>query len=203
MADQRLPALDSIDALADGDLFYCVDVSITTDHASGSSRKVTWADLRAAVISQVPTSLPSQTQNRVLASPNGSTGTPGFRFLVGADIPQTGLTIRGYTAPVQTASDGATITLNAANDGTYKVTLGGNRTLAITNAANGSRIALFVKQDATGGRTLSWPAGITITWMTAGGGAPTVPSTANATGSYLLVFDSATTAFGFVTGTTV
>jgi len=62
---------------------------------------------------------------------------------------------RAFTA----LSDGATITLNAATSTNGKVTLGGNRTLAITNATDGMEGALIVTQDGTGSRTLALPSG--------------------------------------------
>lgn len=51
MADSRLPALSSAltgVTVADGDLFYIVDVSDSTDDASGSSKKITAAEAAIA-----------------------------------------------------------------------------------------------------------------------------------------------------------
>jgi len=59
----------------------------------------------------------------------------------------------------QTLTDGATITMNCANGYLGKVTLGGNRTLAITNNTNGYDIVIEVIQDGTGNRTLTLPSG--------------------------------------------
>lgn len=52
MANTRLPALTEITALADADAIYVVDVSNTTDHASGSSRYITFANLKSRTKSQ-------------------------------------------------------------------------------------------------------------------------------------------------------
>jgi hypothetical protein len=79
-----------------------------------------------------------------------------------------------YTA-YQTLTDGATITWNMANGYNATVTLGGNRTLSITNVANGMSGCLIVKQDATGSRTLTLPAGSIII----DGGILTLSSVAN------------------------
>lgn len=50
MADTRVPALADPTGGADpADLLYLVDVSDTTDHASGSSRKVSLTQLGAVV----------------------------------------------------------------------------------------------------------------------------------------------------------
>jgi hypothetical protein len=53
-------------------------------------------------------------------------------------------------------TDGVTINTNAALGNHFRVTLGGNRTLANpTNATDGQRILFEVTQDGTGSRTLT------------------------------------------------
>ncbi|MES2773372.1 MAG: hypothetical protein V4722_04270 [Bacteroidota bacterium] len=59
--------------------------------------------------------------------------------------------VAGYTA----LTDGATITWNTLNGMMASVTLGGNRSLTITNAIDGDYGELLVSQDATGSRTLT------------------------------------------------
>lgn len=59
---------------------------------------------------------------------------------------------------VQSLTDGATIAFNAGNGYNAKVTLGGNRTLSITNAQQGDYLSLDVYQNAVGGKTLTFPA---------------------------------------------
>lgn len=56
-------------------------------------------------------------------------------------------------------TDGATITWDYSTGGEKTVTLGGNRTLSITNLPTDRVVygTLRVKQDATGGRTLTLP----------------------------------------------
>jgi hypothetical protein len=61
---------------------------------------------------------------------------------------------------VEAASDGATITFNLNAADYWTVTLGGNRTLAVSNVSVGQMIAIRLKQDATGGRTVTWWSGI-------------------------------------------
>jgi hypothetical protein len=78
----------------------------------------------------------------------------------------------------QTLTDGATVTLNCNNGLNAVVTLGGNRTLAITNAAAGNFITLRVVQDANGSRTLTFPAGTKV--INGGAGTVTLTTTANA-----------------------
>lgn len=53
-------------------------------------------------------------------------------------------------------TDGVTINTNAALGNHFRVTLGGNRTLANpTNATDGQRILFEITQDGTGSRTLT------------------------------------------------
>jgi len=85
----------------------------------------------------------------------------------------------------QTLTDGVTINWSMVNSRLATVTLGGNRTMAApTNMLPGSAI-LLVKQDATGGRTLTWNA--VFKWP--GGVAPTLSAAANATDVFSFVLD--------------
>jgi hypothetical protein len=79
---------------------------------------------------------------------------------------------------VTTLTDGATITWTVTDmvEDVATVTLGGNRTLAISGAAAGFRGTLIVKQDATGSRTLTLPGSSKVT----GGGAGAITLTATA-----------------------
>jgi hypothetical protein len=72
-------------------------------------------------------------------------------------------------------SDGATIALDASLSNYFRVTLGGNRTLANpTNARDGQTIEVLVIQDGSGSRTLAY--GSKIRWPD--GTAPTLTTTA-------------------------
>ena len=64
-----------------------------------------------------------------------------------------------WNEPVQTLTDGATITWDYSAGAEAKVTLGGNRTLAITNLPTGRVVygVLEVYQDGTGSRSLTLP----------------------------------------------
>lgn len=53
-------------------------------------------------------------------------------------------------------TDGATIATDASLGHTFKVTLGGNRTLSNpTNGIDGQRLTWRIRQDATGSRTIT------------------------------------------------
>jgi hypothetical protein len=78
---------------------------------------------------------------------------------------------------VSTLTDAATITPNFLDNLTFSVTLGGNRTMANpTNAVDGQSGSIFIIQDATGSRTLSWGSA----WDWPNGTAPVLTTTANA-----------------------
>lgn len=58
---------------------------------------------------------------------------------------------------IKVLTDGATITIdNATKYKMYTVTLGGNRTLALSNEYSGRKFVLQVGQDGTGSRLLTW-----------------------------------------------
>lgn len=86
-------------------------------------------------------------------------------------------------------TDGVTITWTfaGAQSLNHTVTLAGNRTLAISGATNGATGVLIVKQDATGSRTLTLPAGSKV--VNAGGGAVTLSTAANAVDILSFVYD--------------
>jgi hypothetical protein len=75
----------------------------------------------------------------------------------------------------QTLTDGATISWDMSLGFNAKVTLGGNRTLTVSNPTAGWTYCLGVIQDGTGSRTLTWPA--SFDWGTTG--APTLTTTAS------------------------
>ena len=82
------------------------------------------------------------------------------------------------TASISSLSDGSTITVNFADGIHHSVTLGGNRTLSHnqTNVAVGQCGSIFITQDGTGSRTLSFNSA----YKFAGGTAPTLSTAANA-----------------------
>lgn len=57
--------------------------------------------------------------------------------------------------PVHTLTDGAAIGFNVELGKNAKLTIGGNRTLNLTNLADGDEGVIVVTQDGTGGRTIA------------------------------------------------
>jgi hypothetical protein len=85
-----------------------------------------------------------------------------------------------YSVEVAALTDGATITPDFGANQNFTVTLGGNRTLAnpsnVTSDKVGQVGSIFVVQDGTGSRTLSFGSN----WDFIGGTAPTLSTTASA-----------------------
>ena len=103
---------------------------------------------------------------------------------------------RGLKTPIETNTDGTTVTFDLDVANTHSVTLGGNRTLALSNSDAGQKFIIRLTQDGTGSRTVTWFS--TIKW--AGGVAPTLTTTANKTDVFGFICTSAGNYDGFVIG---
>lgn len=93
-------------------------------------------------------------------------------------------------------TDGATVTFDLAVTNLHKVTLGGNRTLALSNPTTGQAFIIRLLQDATGSRTVTWFT--TISW--AGGTAPTLTLTASKADTLGFICTGSGTYDGFIVG---
>lgn len=83
---------------------------------------------------------------------------------------------RTHNFNATTLTDGSTISWDLSQNQVASVTLAGNRTLSNpTNQVDGAVYILIVKQDGTGGRTLSFSSN----YKFAGGSAPTLTTTAS------------------------
>lgn len=84
------------------------------------------------------------------------------------------------TYPLTTLTDAANISWTASSAQKAKVTLGGNRTMnAVTGAVEGSTYLLWVLQDATGSRTITWTTTGAGSFDFGADGAPTLTTTAS------------------------
>ncbi len=81
----------------------------------------------------------------------------------------------GYTEETVTANTGTAYTIDLANGSVQILTLTGNVTYTFPTATAGRSFLLIEKQDATGSRTVTWPAA--VKWPS--GTAPTITSTAS------------------------
>ena len=73
---------------------------------------------------------------------------------------------------LKTAQDAANIVFNIRESTRWMVTLGGNRTLDVTDVEEGQCFMIRLVQDGSGSRTVTWWSG--ITWITSDGNAPTL-----------------------------
>ena len=91
-------------------------------------------------------------------------------FVVEAGSLKVGTSARAYN-PITTLTDAASIAVDFALGNNFLVTIGGNRTLAApTNAVAGQTGQIYVIQDGTGSRTLSYNS----TYQFVSGAAPTL-----------------------------
>jgi hypothetical protein len=87
---------------------------------------------------------------------------------------EAGTFTNGYTEETVTANTGTAYTINLANGSVQYLTLTGNCTYTFPTPVAGVSFTLIQRQDATGGRTVTWPS--SVDWP--GAVAPTLTSTA-------------------------
>lgn len=109
-------------------------------------------------------------------------------------IPLINPTVTNYTETAFTANSNSAITLSLDNGTLDIITLTANCTITMPTAAVGKSFLLFLKQDATGGRSVTWS---TVKW--AGGTAPTITSTASKQDIFSF-FSDGTNWYGVVVG---
>jgi len=83
-------------------------------------------------------------------------------------------TVTNYVETAFTANSSTAITLALTNGTVQIITLTGSATITMPTAVAGKSFIMFLKQDATGSRTVTWS---TVKWS--GGTAPTITSTAS------------------------
>lgn len=92
-----------------------------------------------------------------------------------ASIPQTGLTITQSISPATVVTYSSTPSLDCSASNWFEITLTGNPTLTLANLSDGQQVSLWVNQDSSGGRTVTFTN--TIRWTN--GSAPTLTTTPN------------------------
>ena len=105
----------------------------------------------------------------------------------------------GGLETVSASNTGTAYTINLANGNVFNLTVTGNVTFTFSGATSGKAcsFSLYLTQDSTGGRTVTWPS--SVKWS---GGAPTLSTAASATDT--LVFETlngGSTWFGSLVGT--
>lgn len=95
-----------------------------------------------------------------------------------------------------TVTDGASPTFDRGLGKYQKLTLGANRTLAVSNMNVGDALVVKLIQDATGGRTVTWWSG--ISWQD--GTTPTLSAVANKADTFVIIKTGTSTYDGFIAG---
>ena len=98
---------------------------------------------------------------------------------------EAGTFTNGYTEETVTANTSTAYTIDLANGSLQILTLTGNCTFTFPTATAGKGFTLLLKQDATGSRTVTWPAAVKWPASTA----PTITATASKGDKYVFVGD--------------
>ena len=123
-----------------------------------------------------------------LLTDQGASADPAFASTV--------LKIDSHFGAITADTDGSTITFNLSTSDWHSVTLGGNRTLALSNATIGQQFSVILTQDGSGSRTVTWFA--TIKWPA--GTAPTLSTAAGAIDVFTFKCYGSGTYYGFTPG---
>ncbi len=125
----------------------------------------------------------------------------GWRVLdVNGNLKGVGATgATGATGPHDTLTvdtDGATVTFDLSVNRLHQVTLGGNRTLALSNEPASGVFTIELIQDGTGSRTVTWWSG--IKWP--GGTTPTLTTAINKADTFTFLKTGSGAYLGFTVG---
>lgn len=150
---------------------------------AGNTGEIRFYELAANGVNYTGIKAPdSITTSKTITLPNGI-GVPGDVLRITSVAGGPCITGFGPPTAIYALSDSATIALDWANGNIQYVTLGGNRTFTFANPVEGNKYMIFLTQDGTGSRTVTWP---TIRWR--GGSAPTLTTTASKTDIIALVY---------------
>ena len=165
MASQKISQFTPITILASGDYFPVVQVSDT----SNKRVDVGVLDVRYAA------SASGDVAHEALASGNAALVDLSSKVSKGGDIVSGTFvsTSQSYSEPVATVSSGV-ILLDFSSADNFEITLEGNSTLAPSvSPSGGQNGSIFIRQDNTGSRTLSYSGGFSFS----NGSAPTLTLT--------------------------
>jgi len=111
------------------------------------------------------------------------------------NVTSNNITLTSYTETAYVANSSTAITLNITANGTVQIiTLTGSATITMPTAVAGKSFILYLKQDATGSRTVTWS---TVKWPAAT--APTLTATASKQDIFSF-FSDGTSWFGTTVG---
>jgi FtsP/CotA-like multicopper oxidase with cupredoxin domain len=108
----------------------------------------------------------------LISAVTDETGTGSLVFATSPTL--TNPTVTNYVETPYSANSSTAITIALTNGTVQIITLTGNATITMPTATSGKSFIMFLKQDATGSRSVTWS---TVKW--AGGTAPTITATAS------------------------
>lgn len=149
-------------------------VTFTLPSADGTNGQALVTNGSGTLSFSSVTTFPGGSNTQLQYNNNGAFGgITGFTYN-GTTVTFTNPTVTNYTETAYTANSSTAITLALTNGTVQIITLTGNATITMPTAAAGKSFILFLKQDGTGSRTVTWS---TVKWP--GGTAPTITSTAS------------------------
>jgi hypothetical protein len=131
-----------------------------------------------------------------VTAPSGTiVGTTDTQTLTAKTV-EAGTFTNGYTEEVATANTSTAYTIDLAGGSVQLLTLTGNCTYTFPTPVAGKSFILVQKQDATGSRTVTWPA--SVKWPA--GTAPTLTSTASRADKFVFTAIDGSSWLGSVAG---
>lgn len=135
-----------------------------------------------------------------LPTPGGDSGSWGDTLNEFLEVSHSSTGVIATTAETYAPSSGATATLDLSLSNQHYVTMpAGNITIALSNDSVNQIFLVTITQDSGGSRTVTWFS--TIRW--AGGGAPTLTTTASKRDVFGFIRTGSGTYDGFVVGQNV
>lgn len=120
----------------------------------------------------VATFLATPTSANLISVVSDETGSGSLVFATSPTL--TNPTVTNYVETPYSANSSTAITIALTNGTVQIITLTGNATITMPTATSGKSFIMFLKQDATGSRSVTWS---TVKW--AGGTTPTITATAS------------------------
>jgi hypothetical protein len=142
----------------------------------------------------VATWLGTPSSANLAAAVTGETGTGALVF--GTAPALSNPTVTNYVETPFSANSSTAITIDLANGTVQIITLTGNATITMPTATSGKSFIMFLKQDGTGSRTVTWPA--SVKWPA--GTAPTLTSTASRADKFVFTAIDGSSWLGSVAG---
>lgn len=165
--------------------------------AAAATDATTKANARQAVLVS-GTSIKTINSTSLLGSGNLVTGDvtlTGTQTLTNKTV-ESGVFTNGYTEESVAANTSTAYTVDLANGTLVILTLTGDVTYTFPTPVAGKSFTLVQKQDATGSRTVTWPA--SVKWPS--GTAPTITSTASKADKFVFTAIDGTSWLGSVAG---